>query len=166
MREGETDGREYYFETVEQFEEASRSGGIIEAREYPSYYGPWHYYTKNDGQIDLEKSSYLVPSTLESYRNIRTFFDGERQAGFPAVIPVYIELDDGIRLQRALGRELSQEHPRYEEMCRRFLADQIDFSEEKIREAGITRRFVNDDLDRCTGEIREYILDILHRCKE
>lgn len=45
---------------------------------------------------------------------------------------IYIEVEDGERLARALHREGKQEEPRYEEMCRRFLADQVDFSEEKI----------------------------------
>ena len=68
-----------------------------------------------------------------------------------------IELDDGERLMRALDRERRQENPKYEEMCRRFLADSEDFSEEKIKEAGITKRFLNDDLERCIREITAYI---------
>ena len=57
----------------------------------------------------------------------------------------------------ALKRERGQEIPRYEEMCRRFLADQEDFSEEKIAAAGITRKFQNVDLEECVEEIAEYI---------
>ncbi len=53
------------------------------------------------------------------------------------VIPVYIEVEDGERLIRAIKGEKQQETPKYEELCRRFLADQEDFSEEKIREAEI-----------------------------
>ena len=34
--------------------------------------------------------------------------------------PVYIEVEDGERLERALARERTQEVPKYEEMCRRF----------------------------------------------
>ena len=45
-----------------------------------------------------------------------------------------------------------QESPKYEELCRRFLADAKDFSEEKLNEAGITRRFVNQDLDETEEE--------------
>ena len=72
-----------------------------------------------------------------------------------------LELDDGIRLKRALDREMHEERPRYQEMCRRFLADEEDFSEEKIREAGIGRRFVNDELGSCLGEIERYIAENL-----
>ena len=68
-----------------------------------------------------------------------------------------IELDDGERLSRALQRERAQQHPRYEEMCRRFLADSQDFSEERIKEAGITTRFYNDELESCLEEIHTYI---------
>ena len=46
-------------------------------------------------------------------------------------------------------------------MCRRFLADCEDFSEERIAEAGITRRFQNDDLERCIAEIKEYLLEMM-----
>ena len=46
-------------------------------------------------------------------------------------------------------------------MCRRFLADCEDFSEEKIAEAGITRRFQNDDLQRCRKEIEEYLINMM-----
>ena len=68
-----------------------------------------------------------------------------------------IERDDGERLGRALIRERAQQHPKYEEMCRRFLADSQDFSEDRIKEAGITRRFCNDDLDSCLEAIYAYI---------
>lgn len=73
------------------------------------------------------------------------------------MIPVMIELDDGIRLQRVLDREKAQDHPRYNEMCRRFLADEEDFSEEKLKEAGITKKFVNNDLQECLQEIMLYL---------
>ena len=79
------------------------------------------------------------------------------------MIPVFIDLDDGERLQRALDRERMQEVPQYEEMCRRFLADMQDFSEEKIAQAGIEKRFLNDDLERCLSEISEYIKE---KCEE
>ena len=67
-------------------------------------------------------------------------------------------MEDGNRLERALKRERKQKSPKYEEMCRRFLADQRDFSEEKLLEAGITRRFRNDeDRQLCMDEVAGYI---------
>ena len=73
------------------------------------------------------------------------------------LLPVYVEADDGERLKRALSREMKQEHPKYEEMCRRYLADNEDFSDINIEAAGIKRRFTNDVLEDCLSEITEYI---------
>ena len=39
------------------------------------------------------------------------------------MVPLYVEVDDGLRLSRALERERKQTEPKYAEMCRRFLAD-------------------------------------------
>ena len=50
---------------------------------------------------------------------------------------------------------------KYAELCRRFLADSEDFSEEKLKEAGINVRFNNDDLESCIGNIRDYISSML-----
>ena len=54
--------------------------------------------------------------------------------------PILIDVDAKIRLQRAMHREDKQEHPKYDEMCRRFLADEEDFSEDKLEKAELPRR--------------------------
>ena len=77
--------------------------------------------------------------------------------GESSVVPIYIEVENGERLSRALKREKKQETPKYAEMCRRFLADEDDFSEENVLKAGIWKRFENIDLDECVQEIKQYI---------
>lgn len=151
IREGERDGVEYYFTDEAGFMNLKNEGKIIEDRSYDTYYGLWRYFTVDDGQISLENHSYLVIGTLEAYRKIADYFGEEK------VLPVFITLDDGVRLQRALDREKKQASPRYEEMCRRFLADSVDFSEEKLAASGISKSFYNDDLEKCVNEIAEYI---------
>lgn len=151
IRDGEIEGREYHFCDEAKVEEFAKAGKIIEKRTYNTVYGPWHYLTADDGQIDLEKESYLVSGTLEMYAGIKAYF------GEAAVEPVYIEVEDGERLLRAIAREKSQQVPKYEEMCRRFLADSADFSEENIEAAGITKRFENVELDRTIEEVAAYI---------
>lgn len=157
MREGETDGVEYHFTDEEGFQALQNAGRVIEDRAYNTFHGLWRYFTVDDGQIRLEEKDYIVIGTLEAYGRMRAYFGEER------LVPVLIELDDGVRLSRALTREREQDAPRYEEMCRRFLADSVDFAEEKILKAGITRRFYNDDLDRCLGEVVGYLTDELSR---
>ena len=151
MREGEKDGVEYFFVDQERFDEMMDEEKIIEFRSYNTKCGIWTYFTADDGQVNLDASDYLGIGTLESYVKMREYYGKEN------VCPVYIEVEDGERLARALKRERGQEIPRYEEMCRRFLADQEDFSEEKIAAAGITKKFQNVDLEECVEEIAEYI---------
>lgn len=151
MRSGERNGVDYFFTDEEGLARIRQEGRLIEARAYQTVHGVWNYFTVDDGQVDLANYSYLLVGTIESYRRMREYF------GPAALVPVLVELEDGLRLQRALDRERRQNEPKYAEMCRRFLADAADFSEEKIAEAGIGRRFVNDDLERCLEQIREYI---------
>lgn len=155
IRAHEKDGREYHFTDEAHYQELFNAGKIIEERVYQTFYGPWRYFTVDDGNIDLHNRNYLVIGTLESFVKTAEYFSGDK------VLPIYIEVDDGIRLERAIQRERSQEIPKYEEMCRRFLADAADFSAEKLEEAGITQVFENDDLDRCVQEIKEYLLSVL-----
>ena len=151
-REGEREGVEYHFVTDEQMHIFERQGKVVELRTYNTVHGAWKYATIEDGQVNLAESDYLMIGTLESFLSVKAYF------GPDAVIPIYIELDDGERLQRALDRERAQEKPKYEEMCRRFLADTADFTEEKIRAAGISIRFYNGELNGCLAQIGEYIM--------
>ena len=81
--------------------------------------------------------------------------------GEDKVLPVYIRVDDGELLQRALTRERKQREPKYAEMCRRYLSDLSDFSEEKLLLAGIGEEntFDNSDLETCIAEIGNYIAE-------
>ena len=60
-------------------------------------------------------------------------------------------------MARALNRENSQETPHYDEMCRRYLADLKDFSEDNLKKAHIEKRFTNNDADKTVDEILAYI---------
>ena len=151
IREGETDGKEYHFADEEILEKLEREGRVIEKRAYHTIHGIWTYFTADDGQIDLKNGNYLGIGTLESFQKMKNYY------GKDSVIPIYIEVENGERLIRAIRREQEQETPKYKELCRRFLADEEDFSEEKIKEAEIQKRFVNDDLDLCVKNIINYV---------
>ena len=157
IREGERNGVEYHFTTEEDLKRRMAAGQVIEMRTYQTVFGPWSYATVQDGQIALEKNSYLLIGTLESYQNTRAYF------GADAMVPLYIEVEDGERLPRAIARERQQKKPNFEEVCRRFLADAADFSEEKLEEAGIEKRFENRDFSECIrvllDEIAHYVLN-------
>ena len=153
IRAGETEGVEYHFVTEQEAEALAQAGKIIEQRAYHTVHGIWKYFTVDDAQLALEKNNYLMIGTLESYVRIRNYF------GHDKLIPIYIAVEDGMRLARALERERKQQTPKYAELCRRFLADEADFSEEKLRDAGVERYFINQNLKDTCEEITAYICD-------
>ena len=148
IREGETDGVEYFFTDREELERQLASGKVIESRTYQTIAGPWTYYTVDDGQFNVaDDESCLMIGTLESYEKMCTYFEAGK------MVPVYIEVPDGIRLLRAVKREENQKKPNYREVCRRYLADEKDFSEENLERLGITKRYQNTDMEICVEEI-------------
>lgn len=154
MRVGEENGKEYFFVDRDELEKLKIEGKIIECRDYDTVYGIWSYFTVDDGQINLGKDNYLYIGTLQSYMEMNKYY------GNDVVVPLYIEVETGERLSRAVKREREQSNPKYTELCRRFIADEEDFKEENIRKAGINKRYINGDLDKCISEIVETIRKI------
>jgi len=160
IRAGEEEGKEYHFVSMEQSEELETQGKVIEERVYQTIHGPWKYMTVDDGQIDLRQADYIAIGTLDSYRKLSNFFGGK------TVVPIYIYVETGERLQRALDRERNHANPKYAEMCRRFLADEKDFSDENLVSVGLLREdgtirngFENVVFEECFQKIRELILE-------
>ncbi|NLC19407.1 MAG: guanylate kinase [Clostridiales bacterium] len=147
IRKSESNGVEYFFVDEAELRRLQSENKIIEQRSYNTVHGVWHYFTVNDGQIKLEVANYLMLGTLESFMQIRKYYGEDK------VIPIYLEVDNDLRLLRAIKREQKQENPNYSEVCRRYLADEEDFSEENLKKAGITKRFSNNNLKQCLKEI-------------
>lgn len=156
IRAKETDGVQYHFVTVEELHRMQETGKVIELRVYDTVYGPWYYFTADGDTVDMDHCNYLALGTLESYKKIRAYYGAEK------VVPIYIEVEDGMRLERSIKREKKQAVPNFDEVCRRYLADQKDFSEERIAEAGIGRRFQNNaEREICMDEVASYISAVL-----
>lgn len=155
MRKGEEDGREYFFVGEDELEKLESQGNVIECRGYDTVYGKWYYFTVCDEQINLKENNYILIGTLDSFEKVRAFY------GDDLVQPIYINVEDGERLSRALAREKLQSTPKYSEMCRRFLADCEDFSENKVAKAGIRHVYENDVLEDCYSNIKRDILEML-----
>lgn len=154
MRDNETQGIEYNFVDEAELSRLRADGVVIEERAYNTVYGVWHYFTVDDSSVNLDMHDYLYIGTLESYKKMAAYY------GCDKVVPIYIEVETGERLMRALKREMKQDNPKYKEMCRRFITDEEDFSEERIADAGIQKRYINDDFDKCLDEIDKNIYKI------
>lgn len=162
MREGEQEGREYYFLDRQQFEELQQQDKVMECRNYNVINAQgekdiWTYATIADDQWDKE-GDFLSIGTLESYTSIIEYLKEHPEKKLN-MIPVYIAIDEKERENRARKREEQQIKPNYEEMKRRFQADNIDFSKEKLEKAeiGESETFENYDLEKCVEQIVTYI---------
>ena len=121
-RTGEVEGQHYCFVTGEQLRQYEARGQVIEKREYHTVQGLWTYFTL---RFPLEQDRLLI-TTLEGTKALMDAY------GPQAVRVVYLYTDDRTRLLRCMEREERQERPDYAELCRRFLADQSDFSDDKL----------------------------------
>lgn len=149
IRNGEVDGITYHFTNEAELLKLQKENKVIEVRGYDTIKGMWYYFTVDDGQFETSENIIMI-GTLESYEKMREHF-GER------VIPVFVTLEDGERLIRAIRREQTQKEPMYAEMCRRFLADEKDFSKEILEKNKIEHMFENNRLEQCVNEIKEFM---------
>ena len=152
----ESEGVEYHFTDEAGLNRLRNEDMIIEERCYHTVHGDWYYFTAKDEKIleNIEQNiNYIYIGTVESFVKMKEYY------GSDIVIPLYIEVEDGERLARALKRERKQDAPKYAEMCRRFLADCEDFSEENLEKAGISKKYENMDFEKCLAEIKEDIMD-------
>ena len=121
-RTGETDGQSYWFVSEDQLRRYEAEGQVVEKREYHTTQGLWTYFTLRF-TLDADR---LVITTLEGAQALMDCY------GPDAARLVCLHVDDRTRLLRCIDRESRQERPDYAEVCRRFLADQADFSQERL----------------------------------
>ena len=154
VRSGEKNGVEYNFVTKKELDDFKRSGKLIESRCFNTVMGEWYYFTADDGEIRLDEGDYILINTLYGFTKIRDYYGKDK------VYPIYMEISDKERMHRAVRREDKEKNPNYAELCRRFLADNEDFSEENLKRAGVSEefRFINDDFDECAEKIKNFIL--------
>ncbi len=156
IRQNEHSGIEYHFVTEEDYARYRTDGLILEERTYDTVHGLWRYFTIRDEAMLSSHDDYIYIGTLEAYNKLCEALGSDR------VVPIYIEVDDSVRIDRAVRREHKQAEPKYTEMCRRFLSDTEDFSDDKLAAAGITVRFYNEDLEECLRNVKEHIVSCLN----
>lgn len=125
-RNHEVDGENYHFVTEQELRSLEEQGLVVEKRSYNTVHGVWTYFTRKFDP--LPEKSYLVITTPEGAHSFIKAFGRE------AIELVYLEVEDGLRLTRCVERESLQSSPNYSEVCRRYLADEEDFSKEKLSE--------------------------------
>lgn len=116
MREGEVEGKNYYFLTHEEFAERLADGTMVEATIFNDWcYGSCLEHMNEDG-INIGVYNPEGVAILQSIPDIMVY-------------SIFVDAPDKVRLLRQLNRE---ENPDVKEIIRRFSADEADFSPDNL----------------------------------
>lgn len=116
MREGEVEGKNYYFLTHEEFAERLADGTMVEATIFNDWcYGSCLEHMNEDG-INIGVYNPEGVAILQSIPDIMVY-------------SIFVDAPDKVRLLRQLNRE---ENPDVKEIIRRFSADEADFSPDDL----------------------------------
>jgi guanylate kinase len=116
MREGEVNGKNYYFLTHEEFAERLADGTMVEATIFNDWcYGSCLEHMNEDG-INIGVYNPEGVAILQSIPDIMVY-------------SIFVDAPDKVRLLRQLNRE---ENPDVKEIIRRFGADEADFSPDNL----------------------------------
>lgn len=139
-REGEVDGREYFFATREQFEDKIRKGGFIEHAQYcGNYYGTPKDYVEQ--QMEAGRDVILEIEIQGAMKVKEQFPDAVLLFVMP---PSIAELH-----QRLIGRGTESE----EVIMQRLLRAK----EEAVGIEDYDYIIINDDLEACVKELHELL---------
>lgn len=159
-RRYEKNGRDYYFIDRKSFMKKVDNGQFMEHRKYDvidksGKPDSWFYGTKfPKSQVSILTGPLTMYKMIISNPDIKDY----------NVYPIYLTVPDDERLYRMIMRENKNHNPNYREVARRFVSDNIDFSDENMKSIGInkTNTFLNIDINVVTDEINNYIKEILN----
>lgn len=126
IRQNEVDGVDKIFVTKDEFKKILKDNKLIEYRQYDVILEDgkkdvWYY-----GHTCPTESTTILTGPFVFLNRLfyNTSFDFD-------IIPLYIHVEDQVELfMRGINREIGKENPNFREVCRRFLSDMRDFSDE------------------------------------
>lgn len=126
IRQNEVNGVDKIFVTKDEFLSLVKEDKIMEYRQYD--------VVLEDGEKDIWYYGHTYPT--ESTTILTGPFVFLSRLAYSKhdeldIIPIYIHMDDQVELfMRGINREIGKENPNFREVCRRFLSDMYDFSDE------------------------------------
>lgn len=145
-REGEVDGKNYYFLTHEEFAQKVSDDRMLEA----TIFNNWCYGTCIDHlREDIVNIGVYNPTGVDSLMD-----DYEVE-----VYTILIQASDKVRLIRQLNREVD---PNVKEILRRYEADEEDFDDYTLKDIGF-KCVVNNDIEGYLPELAQEIIEVISK---
>lgn len=130
MRQGEIEGKEYYFVDVPTVTDMLNNGEFIEHRVYNVACGESWVYGIHKGTVDMESNdNYIVIVDLQGLKKIEKYFEKINMKD--CIHSIYIDSNAQLRLQRSLNREGDITDDQCKEIIRRFKDDELFVSPAK-----------------------------------
>ena len=158
-RIGEDSNNKIFLDDYE-FEKMRANNEFIETRSYEVQEQDKDYwlYATVFPDASNDESIYIGTGTIESYISLRDYY---KKQNLDIVYPIFIDVSDYNLLYRSIVREMGAETKKFMEICRRFNSDVSDYSEQKIKQAGISKhcRFDNNKpIGEVVSRIRAYVI--------
>ena len=151
-RDNEIDGMDYNFVSQTTMNRMEAEGRIVEKRKYTTAHGAWYYFTEN---FDLGFNRiFITITTPEGVKNLAEKIDKS------TIIIIYLEADNTVRMERLLQRESGQRQPSYDELNRRFLADDKDFGIDLDEFTSFRIGTANLEPDECFSRFKEILYEL------
>ena len=124
MREGEQEGKEYYFIDIPTATDMLNNDEFIESRQYNVANGETWLYGIHKGAIDIESDNkYICIVDAQGLKKLERYLDslGMKEC----ITSIYIDTNAQLRLQRSLMREGKMSDEQVKEVIRRFENDEL-----------------------------------------
>ncbi|MBR2506184.1 MAG: guanylate kinase [Bacilli bacterium] len=143
MRKGEVDGRDYFFVTIEKFNEMVENDEFVE---YTVYNGNMYGSTKD--QIDNNKCVVIDPIGLKAYVALND----------PNIVTFYLKASEKIRYKRMIERGDSIENAK-----QRILNDKVAFNKKHMCDVDFKINSENTTIEEVSNEIYQKYLEKINR---
>lgn len=159
MRPGETDGGEYVFTDNDEFNRMLENNELAETRSYNTIYGSWNYATYKIDPKLFEKYLFIGGGPIAAYESLKAVYGDD-------VIPILLTISPHEAIIRSLRRMGNPDEKYCKEVCRRFLADSDDYSDENIKRLNLTRHNIFDNSGAISETASKIVAFILRNSKK
>lgn len=136
----------YRFVSQDEINKIKTQNKIICSRTKENGGDMWESVIVDDGTVDFSKGSYVSIRDPFEVQSLKDYYGSDK------VVTIMLTVNDGIRMIRAISREMTKVTPNYKAVCEKFLDDEKDFDNIVPDYA-----FLNENVFECVDEIQKTI---------
>lgn len=139
MREGETEGKSYFFISEREFSEAVERGGFLE---YSEHFGSFYGTPRKFVEEQLKEHDVILEIDVDGALNVKK--------AYPDALLIFVAPPDDGELRARLKKRGTESDEKIEERISRM---EYELSKSFYYDYSV----INDELDRCVGDVEKLI---------